>query len=125
MDKAEISDILPFAVGKLPVKYIGVPLIIKILSVKDCGSLLDKIKTKVKNWKNKCLSYAGRLQLIAAVLESINVYWATVFLIPKTIINEINKLLKCFLWNQGDTAKGKAKVLGLLFVNLKIKVVWG
>ena len=56
------------------------------------------------------MSYAGRLQLIVAVLESIHVYWASVFLIPITTINEINKLLKCFLWNQGETAKGKAKV---------------
>nr|GEU85615.1 hypothetical protein [Tanacetum cinerariifolium] len=51
-----------------------------------------------------------RLQLIAAVLESIHVYWAFVFLLQVTIINEFNKLLKWFLWNQGDNAKGKAKV---------------
>ncbi|GJS37025.1 RNA-directed DNA polymerase, eukaryota, reverse transcriptase zinc-binding domain protein [Tanacetum coccineum] len=72
-DKEAISSVLPFAIGKLPVKYLGVPLIAKRLSVKDCGSLIDKIKSKVKNWKIRCLSYAGRLQLIAAVLESIHV----------------------------------------------------
>ncbi|GKB30917.1 RNA-directed DNA polymerase, eukaryota, reverse transcriptase zinc-binding domain protein, partial [Tanacetum coccineum] len=109
-EKQEILNILPFEAGKLPVRYLGVPLIAKRLSVKECGSLLDKIKSKVKNWKNRSLSYAGRLQLIAAVLESLHVYWASVFLIPATIIKEINKLLKWFLWNQGDTAKEKAKV---------------
>lgn len=51
-----------------------------------------------------------RLQLIAVVLESIYVYWAIVFLLPNTVINEINKLLKRFLWNKGDSAKGKVKV---------------
>ncbi|GJV73947.1 hypothetical protein Tco_1493942 [Tanacetum coccineum] len=42
-----------------------------------------------------------RLQLIAAVLESIHVYWASVFLLSVTIIKEINKLLnvkKDTLW---------------------------
>ncbi|GJU50290.1 RNA-directed DNA polymerase, eukaryota, reverse transcriptase zinc-binding domain protein [Tanacetum coccineum] len=45
-----------------------------------------------------------------AVLESIHVYWASVFLLPITIIKEINKLLKGFLWNHGETSKGNAKV---------------
>nr|GFA86833.1 RNA-directed DNA polymerase, eukaryota, reverse transcriptase zinc-binding domain protein [Tanacetum cinerariifolium] len=57
-DKEAISSVLPFAVGKLPVKYFGVSLLAKRLSVKDCGSLTDKIKSKVKNWKNRSLSYA-------------------------------------------------------------------
>ncbi|GKA24381.1 hypothetical protein Tco_0710414, partial [Tanacetum coccineum] len=82
----------------------------KRLSVNNCRSLLDKIKSRVLNWKNKCLSYAGRLQLIASVLESIHVYWASVFLLPKTVIHDINKVLKSFLWSQGELSKGKAKV---------------
>ncbi|GKB67711.1 hypothetical protein Tco_0929123 [Tanacetum coccineum] len=52
-EKQAILNVLPFANGTLPVKYLGVPLIAKRLSVKDCGSLLDKIKIKVKNWKNR------------------------------------------------------------------------
>ncbi|GJS22551.1 RNA-directed DNA polymerase, eukaryota, reverse transcriptase zinc-binding domain protein [Tanacetum coccineum] len=72
-EKKEILNVIPFTTGKLPVRYIGVPLIAKRLSVKDCGYLLDKIKSKIRNWKNRCLSYAGRLQLIAVVLESIHV----------------------------------------------------
>nr|GEZ31441.1 RNA-directed DNA polymerase, eukaryota, reverse transcriptase zinc-binding domain protein [Tanacetum cinerariifolium] len=50
------------------------------------------------------------LMLIAAVLESISVYWASVFKLPKTIVKEINGVLKRFLWSNGDTAKGRAKV---------------
>ena len=62
------------------------------------------------NWKNKCLSYAGRLQLVASVLESIHVYWATVFLLPQAVIDDINSLLKGFLWNQSEKANGRARV---------------
>ncbi|GKB44481.1 RNA-directed DNA polymerase, eukaryota, reverse transcriptase zinc-binding domain protein, partial [Tanacetum coccineum] len=57
-ERNAIQNILPFAIGKLLVRYIGVPLIAKRLSVKDCGRLLDKIKSKVKNWKSRSLSYA-------------------------------------------------------------------
>ena len=38
------------------------------------------------------------------------VFWASVFSIPKTVIKDINKDLKGFLWCQGELTKGKAKV---------------
>ncbi|GJU57981.1 hypothetical protein Tco_1235747 [Tanacetum coccineum] len=84
---------------------VGVPLTSKRICANNCKSLIDKIKNKVYIWKSKCLSYAGRLLLIASVLESIHVYWASVFLFPKSVMNDINKLLKWFLWNQWDKAK--------------------
>ncbi|GKA12795.1 RNA-directed DNA polymerase, eukaryota, reverse transcriptase zinc-binding domain protein [Tanacetum coccineum] len=109
--RQEILDVIPFRVEKLSVKYLGVPLITKRTGVKECKSLVDKVRNRILSWKNKILSYAGRLQLVASVLESIQVYWANVFLLPQTVIEEINKLLKGFLWNQSDHANGKAKVV--------------
>ncbi|GJW34582.1 RNA-directed DNA polymerase, eukaryota, reverse transcriptase zinc-binding domain protein [Tanacetum coccineum] len=62
-------------IGKLPVKYLGVPLMDKKIGVKDCKSLVDKVRQKLGDWKNKSLSYAGRGQLIASILSSMQVYW--------------------------------------------------
>ncbi|GJR64785.1 RNA-directed DNA polymerase, eukaryota, reverse transcriptase zinc-binding domain protein [Tanacetum coccineum] len=42
-----------------------VPLIAKKLGVKNCKSLTDKVAVKINCWKNKMLTYAGRIQLIA------------------------------------------------------------
>ncbi|GJY49503.1 RNA-directed DNA polymerase, eukaryota, reverse transcriptase zinc-binding domain protein, partial [Tanacetum coccineum] len=78
-----------------------------------CGSMdrgtIDSIlqilpfkRGKLPDWKNKSLSYAGRTQLIASVLSSIQVYWDLVFKLPKMVINDIEKLFKGFLWNSGD-----------------------
>ncbi|GKA32262.1 RNA-directed DNA polymerase, eukaryota, reverse transcriptase zinc-binding domain protein [Tanacetum coccineum] len=108
--KNEILEIVPFVVGKLPVRYLGVPLVTRRLNVKDCRSLIDKVKGKVGDWKNKFLSYAGRMQLIASVLSAMQTYWASVFFLPKTIINEINSIQKGFLWSQGEKVSGKAKI---------------
>ncbi|GKB71597.1 RNA-directed DNA polymerase, eukaryota, reverse transcriptase zinc-binding domain protein [Tanacetum coccineum] len=110
-DKQSILETVPFKVEKLPVRYLGVPLTSKRIRVKDCKVLTDKIKGRISNWKNKYLFYAGRLQLIASVLESIHVYWPSVFLLPLTVINNINKILKSFLWGHGDSSKAKAKVV--------------
>lgn len=57
----DILSILPFKVGKLLVSYLGVPLVTKQIGFNDCKILIDKVKSKVNNWKNKMLSYAGRL----------------------------------------------------------------
>ncbi|GJW12179.1 RNA-directed DNA polymerase, eukaryota, reverse transcriptase zinc-binding domain protein [Tanacetum coccineum] len=51
-----------------------------------------------------------RLMLVASVLETIYVYWASVFLLPVGVIEDINKLLKNFLWQQNDGTKRRAKV---------------
>ncbi|GJZ17623.1 hypothetical protein Tco_0553746 [Tanacetum coccineum] len=94
----------------LPIKYLEVPLMTKRLSSKDCRQLIDKVKNRVDDWKNKYLSYAGRLQLIASVLSSLNVYWTVVLLITKTVVKDTNKILKGFLRYKGETKRGKAKV---------------
>ncbi|GJW11211.1 RNA-directed DNA polymerase, eukaryota, reverse transcriptase zinc-binding domain protein [Tanacetum coccineum] len=59
----KILDVVPFRVEKLPVRYLGVPLITKRIIVRECKSLVDKVRNIILSWKNKVLSYAGRLQL--------------------------------------------------------------
>ncbi|GKD77672.1 RNA-directed DNA polymerase, eukaryota, reverse transcriptase zinc-binding domain protein [Tanacetum coccineum] len=108
--KSDISSIFPFKEGKLPVRYLGVPLVTKKIGVADCKQLVDKVNQKLNDWKNKSLSCVGRAQLIALVLSSTQVYWASVFLLPKTVIKEIEKMFKKFLWNSGDSCKGKANM---------------
>ncbi|GJW84566.1 RNA-directed DNA polymerase, eukaryota, reverse transcriptase zinc-binding domain protein [Tanacetum coccineum] len=93
-EKEQIKRIMQFNEGSLPTKYLGVPLITKCLGVKDCQNLVDKIKGRTEDWKCKYLSYAGRLMLIVVVLESMNMYWASVFKLPKTVVKEINRILK-------------------------------
>ncbi|XP_022014521.1 uncharacterized protein LOC110914018 [Helianthus annuus] len=59
-----IKGLLPFKVGVLPVRYLGIPLLSKRLYSKDCSVLIDKVRKKLNDWKNKFLSFDGRLQLI-------------------------------------------------------------
>ncbi|GJU17369.1 RNA-directed DNA polymerase, eukaryota, reverse transcriptase zinc-binding domain protein [Tanacetum coccineum] len=108
--KQAILAILPFKIGSLPVSYLGVPLVSKQIGINDCKRLTDKIKERVLNWKNKMLTYVGRLQLIASVLSTIHMYSASVFMLPKIVIKDIDRILKGFLWNQGDLKKGSAKI---------------
>ncbi|GJU26824.1 RNA-directed DNA polymerase, eukaryota, reverse transcriptase zinc-binding domain protein [Tanacetum coccineum] len=109
-EKQEILDLLPFKCGRLPVRYLRVPLLDKRLGVKDCKVLIDKVESKIKCWRNKTLSYAGRIQLVASVLSSMQNYWASVYLLPSAVVKDLDKLFKKFLWNSGDSAQGKSRI---------------
>ncbi|GJS60706.1 hypothetical protein Tco_0655490 [Tanacetum coccineum] len=108
--KNEILNIMPFAEGKLPVRYLGVPLISSRLLNRDCKALVNQAKNRIGDWKNKSLSFAGRLQLYTSVLSSMQVFWASVLLIPKGIVYDIHQLIRGFLWCNGEYKRGKAKV---------------
>lgn len=92
--KNMILQIMPFEVGKFPVRYLCVPLISTRLVYKDCEVLVERVRNRISDWKNKSLSFAGRLQLIISVLSSMHVYWSAVFIIFMSILLEIEKILR-------------------------------
>ncbi|GJW50193.1 RNA-directed DNA polymerase, eukaryota, reverse transcriptase zinc-binding domain protein [Tanacetum coccineum] len=108
--KYDLLKVVPFSVGTLPMKYLGVPLLAKCLGVNDCRILIEKVKSRVGDWRNRFLSYAGRVQLITSVLASMQTYWAAVYLLPKAIVKEINKVMKNFLWDSSGSGNGRAKI---------------
>ncbi|GKE14042.1 hypothetical protein Tco_1421619 [Tanacetum coccineum] len=82
---------------------------VKSLS-RDCKELMEKVKRRINDWKNKPLSLAGRAQLIRLVLAFMHIYWASVFILPSSLMLELEQLMRDFLWCQGEMRKGRAKV---------------
>jgi hypothetical protein len=58
----------------------------------------------------RTLSYAGRVQLINSVLFFIQVYWASLFLLPGQVIKNVEQIMKSFLWSGSYMRTTKAKV---------------
>lgn len=57
-----------------------------------------KMTLRIMCWSSRHLSYAARSVLINAVLMSIHVYWAQVFLLPKAVLDKIARICRAFLW---------------------------
>ncbi|GJX24670.1 uncharacterized protein Tco_0230966 [Tanacetum coccineum] len=74
------------------------------------AKFLWRVQKRIGDWKNKSLSFAGRLQLVLSVISSMHWYWALVFILPIRIIQDIDYLIRGFLWCHGDMKQGKAKV---------------
>ena len=96
----EIQRITGFKHGVLPVRYLGVPLITRRLSLKDCAPLIDKISARINGWFARLLSYVGRLQLIQTILFSIQNFWCRHFIMPKGVLKRINQLCSGFFYGK-------------------------
>ncbi|KAK4381497.1 hypothetical protein Sango_2962300 [Sesamum angolense] len=64
---------------------------------------------ELSGWNHLNLIFAGRVQLIRSVLNTLHSYWASVFILPKGIIKILEAKIRKFLW-QGSTGRGYAKV---------------
>lgn len=69
--KARILQISGYKEEKLPIRYLGVPLITSKLSKRNCESLIERISSRMESWTAKYLSYVGRLQLVKSVIFSV------------------------------------------------------
>lgn len=96
---ADICELTGYKVGKLPFKYLGVPISPKKLSSMDCEMLVKKMTSRIKTWGNRNLLYAGRAQLINFVLMQLHVYWASIFILPRKISKTITGICRNFYWD--------------------------
>ena len=97
-------------VGSLHVRYLGMPLTTKALSRQDYEPLIDKVRGRMLSWRNKCLYYAGRLQLIKYVNSSIVNFWSQAFILPDACLDQIESMCSAFLWSGSPNQTHKAKV---------------
>jgi hypothetical protein len=97
-NRGELCSILGISKGRLPVKYLGLPLSVQYPKSIHYGPLLDKLRAKTDGWLAQSLSFAGRLELIKTVLYSILSYWYFSYEFPEKIIGEIERICANFLW---------------------------
>ncbi|XP_062075598.1 uncharacterized protein LOC133779683 [Humulus lupulus] len=93
-----ISQEMNLMVGSFPLKYLGVPMRPTKWRHEDCDIILQKIILRLNSWSSRHLSYAGHMQLIHSVLFGLRNYWMSIFVLPQSVVKEIEKLCRSFLW---------------------------
>ncbi|GJW77890.1 hypothetical protein Tco_0139572 [Tanacetum coccineum] len=94
--KLGILNILPFEEGKLSEKDLGVLLILlRLLLSSSCSELMEKIKRR-----------------------------ASVFILPSSLMHELEQVIRWFLWCQGEMKKGKAKDAWEMVCKKSLWVEW-
>ena len=94
-NKRNINRILGFTKGTLPSKYLGAPLLEGTATQRHWKELLDRMVSKLRNWRHRALKFPARLTLVKSVLQTLSSYVFSVLSSPKSII----KIIRAIQWN--------------------------
>ncbi|GLT87976.1 hypothetical protein SLE2022_060240 [Rubroshorea leprosula] len=83
-------------------KYLGIPISPKKLKKSQCQFIIDKVRSKLVNWKTNFLSFAGRVTLTRAVLDSVPSYYMQSSLLPVSVHSELDHLSRNFIWGSDE-----------------------
>ncbi|XP_062112794.1 uncharacterized protein LOC133823954 [Humulus lupulus] len=105
-----ILECLHYTKGTFPLKYLGIPLRPTKWKAGGCATIIKKIHMKLHHWSSRHLSFAGRAQLIHYVLLGIRAFWMSIFLLPKSVVNEIDQLCRKFLRGTSSSNENRSKI---------------
>ena len=79
-------------------KYLGLPALVGWAKKRSFIYIKERVWKKLKGWKEKLLSVAGREFLIKAIIQAIPTYTMSYFKLPKWLIKELEVLIRKFWW---------------------------
>lgn len=87
-----------------PSKYLGLPTFVGRSKKQVFEFIQDRVWKKLKGWKEKYLTAAGREVLIKAVAQSIPSYVMGCFLLPSSLCDHLESMISKFWWGskQGE-----------------------
>jgi len=103
--KTTITNILGVQAVLGTGKYLGLPSMIGRDRKATFAYIKDRVWQKINSWSGKCLSKAGREVMIKSVLQAIPAYVMSIFQLPHTLIDSIEKMLNSFWWGNGKTTQ--------------------
>jgi hypothetical protein len=80
------------------ITYLGLPSMAGRSKKETFSYVKDCIWKRINSWRGHALSKAGKEVMIKSVLQSHTSYVMSVYLIPKTIIKEIERMVNSFSW---------------------------
>ncbi|XP_027177947.1 uncharacterized protein LOC113777099 [Coffea eugenioides] len=88
-------------------KYLGLPMVVTRTKHQLFGYIRDNIQQRLKKWKNKLLSTAGKEVMLKSVTLAMLTYTMSCFKLSKKLCKEINSTMANYWWGE---ANGKNKM---------------
>ena len=100
--KAEVLEVIGPMKDSKHYKYLGLPSIICRSKTDVFAEVKERVARKLSGWKEKLLSIGGREILIKAIAQAIPTYTMSCFLLPKSLCDEIEGMMRKFWWGQRE-----------------------
>lgn len=85
-------------------KYLGVPLHHQKANAQSFRFIIDKLEQRLSCWKDKSLSFAGRLTLNKVVIQAMPTYIMQTNSIPESVCKDIVKY-RNFIWGDSQNSR--------------------
>ncbi|GJS48269.1 RNA-directed DNA polymerase, eukaryota [Tanacetum coccineum] len=92
---------------KTPFSYLGTKVGGNMSRVQAWTEVVDKVKSRLSNWKMKSLSIGGRLTLLKSVLGSMPIFYMSIFRVPLTVLHSLESI-RCHFFNGHEINSNKA-----------------
>ncbi|KAJ0621911.1 hypothetical protein HanIR_Chr01g0014101 [Helianthus annuus] len=69
---------------------------------RNWNAVLEVFKSRLLIWKAKTLSYGGRITLIKSVLNSLPIYYFSLFKAPIKVLNALDRIRRIFFWGGSE-----------------------
>ena len=103
--QAEIKDMLGVPVIKQYEKYLGLPSLVGQNRMMSFSQIKERVWSKLKGWKEKLLSQAGKEILIKAIAQAIPAFAMSCFKLPKRLWQDIEAMIRKFWWGNNSDSK--------------------
>jgi hypothetical protein len=139
-EKRWVAEGLNCKLGTLPIKYLGLPVSDKSLSVADWHFLTEKVGHRVDPWQGLFLASAGRLELTNSCLSSLPMFAMGIYLLHESTHGAMNRSRARFFWEgTGNKRKyhmvdwatvcrpkafGGLGILNTKFMNIALMLKW-
>ncbi|XP_058733791.1 uncharacterized protein LOC131605427 [Vicia villosa] len=97
-------------------KYLGIPVVLGRSKREVFSLVVERVWKKMKGWKERFLSRAGKEVLIKAVAQAIPSYIMSCYKLPENVCNELESMLANFWWGSKEgKRKGEESLVGRVF----------
>lgn len=94
--KHHIANLLDVRITLGTGKYLGLPSLVGRDKKGVFSFIKDRVWKRINSWSSKSLSRAGREVLIKSVAQVIPSYCMSIYLLPQTMCDEIQKMMNSF-----------------------------
>jgi len=84
----------------VPFSFLGIPIGAYLRRSETWDPIVKRCHRKLSKWKQKYLSFGGRVTLIKSVLNSILIFFFSFFRVLKKVVDRLVRLQCWFLWGE-------------------------